>query len=166
MLVGSEQPVEMDWRRWQERLAAHNWQHDLADSTLSRPAQIAALLSLDPETARAVGAGRPSTDLRPFLEFLAPDAYEPGLWEANARLLVEGYRPPRDRIRGLPPGMEPQLKRLVAGKRLLLFSLLRRDAGDMRGAVDWLRTAEQVAGDDPEIVRYGRQLRLEAAARR
>jgi hypothetical protein len=53
------------------------------------------------------------------------------------------------------------VRSLVAGKRLLLFSLLERDAGSADGAVHWLSLALQVAGDDPEIQRYARQLRAE-----
>jgi len=165
MLVGSERPIALDWRQWLERLQAHPLQTDLADSNLARPAQVAALLLLDPPACRLVGRGRPSTDLFPRLEFLAPAAYRPGLWEANAKLLVEAYRSPVARIQGLPPELVPHLLRLVAGKRLLLFSLLRRDASDMEGAVGFLRQALQVAGDDPEITRFAYQLAAETGAR-
>ena len=130
------------------------------------PAQVAALIQLDPGACREVGQGRPSTDLHPRLEFLAPAAYRPGLWQANARLLVEAYRSPIERITGLPPELRPHLQRLVAGKRLLLFSLLRREAGDLKGALGFLSQALQVAGDDPEITRYARQLEAEVGGRR
>jgi hypothetical protein len=166
MLVGSDHPLDLDWQRWSQRLKDHPLQHDVADSVLSRPAQIAALLHLDPAASNRVGQGEPSTDRHPFLEFLAPDAYRPGLWEANARILVEGYTSPLDRIRGLPQELVPDLQRLVAGKRLLLFSLLRRDARDPEGARMWLQRALQVAGDDPEIIRYGQQLAAELRGER
>jgi spermidine synthase len=161
MLLGSTTPIELDWQRWQRRLKAHALRADLEDSVLAWPGQFAALLQLDPEACRLIGEGPPSTDLHPHLEFLAPAAYRPGLWEANARLLVEGYRSPFGRIEGLPPGAEAELRRLVAGKRLLLFSLLRRNDGDLRSAVAFLGRALEIAGDDPEIVRYANQLRAE-----
>jgi len=61
--------------------------------------------------------------------------------------------------------MEPQLQRLVAGKRLLLFSLLARADGDLPTAQRWLTNAMQVAGDDPEIVYYARQFAAETRGR-
>jgi spermidine synthase len=161
MFLGSDQPIHLDWQRWQEILDHHSLRDDLGASSLSTPAQIAALLQLDPDGCRAVGRGEPSTDLHPRLEFLAPAAYQPGIWGANARVLVESYTSPMAHIENLPPGMEPQLQRLVAGKRLLLFSLLERSQGNLAGARQWLAQAMQIAGDDPEVVFYGRQLAAE-----
>ena len=165
MLLGSDRPVELDWQRWQEFLGNHALHDDLKTSALSTPAQIAALLQLDPDGCGVVGRGEPSTDLHPRLEFLAPAAYQPGLWPANARLLVESYTSPINRIKNLPPGMRSELQRLVAGKRLLLFSLLERSQGNFAGAQRWLASAMQIAGDDPEIVFYGRQLAAEMRKR-
>ncbi|MEE4272592.1 MAG: fused MFS/spermidine synthase [Thermoanaerobaculales bacterium] len=161
MLVGSDGPLDLDWERWLTGIEHHALRDDLATSALHHPAQIAALLQLDPEGCRAVGAGAPATDLHPRLEFLAPAAYEPGLWPANARTLVEAYTSPVGRIANLPPDMGAQLQRLVAGKRLLLFSLLERTDGNLEAARTWLGRAVQVAGDDPEIVFYARQLEAE-----
>ena len=154
MLMGSDRPLDLDWRRWQRLLEEHPLRADLAASALATPAQIAALLQLDPEACRQIGSGAPSTDLHPSLEFLAPAAYRPGLWAANARVLVDGYSSPLDRIRGLPPTLHEDLRRLVAGKRLLLFALLERDAGNAAEARRWLGMAIQVAGDDPEVRMY------------
>jgi len=165
MLVGSDGSLDLDWERWRSGIERHALRNDLATSALHHPAQIAALLQLDPEGCRAVGAGAPATDLHPRLEFLAPAAYEPGLWPANAQMLIEAYTSPVDRIANLPPGMDGQLQRLVAGKRLLLFSLLERTDGNMEGARTWLGRAMQVAGDDPEIVFYGKQLAAETQSR-
>jgi spermidine synthase len=165
MLVGSERPIGLDWQRWRDVLDHHPLRDDLATSALAHPAQIAALLQLDPAGCRTVGRGSPSTDLHPRLEFIAAAAYEPGLWTANARVLVEAYRSPFDRIEHLPPGMEPQLQRLIAGKRLLLFSLLERADGNLEAARGWLGQALQIAGDDPEVVFYGRQLAAETQGR-
>jgi spermidine synthase len=165
MLVGGDEPLTLDWRRWQDVLDSHPLRDDLAASALARPAQIAALLLLDPEGCRNVGRGELSTDLHPRLEFLAPAAYQKGLWPANARMLVEAYISPLDRIEHLPPGMEPHLQRLIAGKRLLLFSLLERSKGDFAAAEQWLHKAMQIAGDDPEVVHYGRQLAAESRER-
>ena len=39
----------------------------------------------------------------------------------------------------------------MAGKRLLLFALLARDAGNAAEARRWLGLAQEVAGDDPEV---------------
>ncbi len=61
--------------------------------------------------------------------------------------------------------MDSQLQRLVAGKRLLLFSLLARADGDLAGARQWLAQAMQIAGDDPEVVFYARQLAAETQGR-
>jgi hypothetical protein len=166
MFLGSDQPIQLDWQRWQEILDHHSLRDDLGASALSTPAQIAALLQLDPDGCRAVGRGEPSTDLHPRLEFLAPAAYQPGIWGANARVLVESYTSPMAQIDNLPPGMEPQLQRLVAGKRLLLFSLLERADGNREGARRWLAQAMQIAGDDPEVVFYGRQLAAESRGQR
>lgn len=165
MFVGSDRPIELDWQRWQTVLDSHTLSDDLATSALHHPAQIAALLQLDPGGCRAVAAGSPSTNAHPRLEFLAPAAYQPGLWPANAQTLVEAYTSPISRIRGLPPGMDSQLQRLVAGKRLLLFSLLARADGDLPTAQRWLTNAIQVAGDDPEIVYYARQFAAETQGR-
>ncbi len=161
MLVGSDDPLDLDWLRWQRVLDTHGLPDDLAASSLATPAQIAALLQLDPASIRRISAGAPSTDLHPRLEFLAPAAYRPGLWAANARLLVEGYDSPIDQIRNVPPVLIEPVRRLVAGKRLLLFSLLERDAGNAAGATRWLRQAVAVAGDDPEVQHYARQLAAE-----
>ena len=166
MLLGSDQPIQLDWQRWQKLLERHSLRDDLGASALSTPAQIAALLQLDPDGCRAVGREEPSTDLHPRLEFLAPAAYQPGIWPANARVLVESYTSPMARIENLPPGMEPQLQRLVAGKRLLLFSLLERSQGNLAGARQWLSQAMQIAGNDPEVVFYGRQLAAEMRSQR
>jgi spermidine synthase len=161
MLVGSEQPLDLDWQRWQHRLDGHGRRDDLAASALATPAQIAALLQLSPEACRRLSLGPPSTDLHPWLEFLAPAAYRDGLWAANARLLVDGYQSPLGRIRGLPPPLAEAVRSLVAGKRLLLFSLLERSAGNAAGTQHWLSLALQVAGDDPEIQHYARQVSVE-----
>jgi spermidine synthase len=157
VLVGAEGPLSLDWQRWQRALDGHRLRDDLAASALATPAQIAALLQLDPEACRRIGAGPPSTDLHPHLEFLAPAAYRPGLWAANARVLVDAYRSPVDRIRGLPDELREPVRRLVAGKRLLLFSLLERDGGNVAEARRWLQLALEVAGDDPEVQIYARQ---------
>jgi len=161
MFVGSDGPLDLDWEKWRSMLETHALRNDLATSALHHPAQIAALFQLDPDGCRAIAAGEPATDLHPRLEFLAPAAYESGLWPANAKMLIEAYTSPISRISNLPPGMEPQLQRLVAGKRLLLFSLLERTDGNLEGARTWLGRAMQVAGDDPEIVFYGQQLAAE-----
>jgi predicted membrane-bound spermidine synthase len=166
MLVGGDRPLDLDWNRWQRVLDEHGWPADLAASALATPAQIAALLQLDPDACRRLALGPPSTDLHPRLEFLAPAAYRPGLWTANARLLVDGYQSPLGRIRGLPPSLTEAVRSLVAGKRLLLFSLLERDAGNAAGAAHWLSLALQVAGDDPELQYYARQVNAELGSDR
>ncbi len=166
MLLGSDQPLDLDWQRWQRQIESHAFRDDLAASALSSPAQIAALFQLDPTGCARVGAGEPSTDLHPRLEFLAPAAYRPGLWPANAQVLVEAYTSPIDRISNLPKGMDLELQRVVAGKRLLLFSLLERSEGNLTGARQWLTQAMQIAGDDPEVVFYGRQLAAEMRGQR
>jgi len=165
MLLGSDDPLELDWQRWREQLQRHALRDDLEASALSTPAQITALFQLDPAGCRAVGAGEPSTDLHPRLEFLAPAAYRPGLWPANAQVLIEAYTSPIGRIENLPTGMELELQRVVAGKRLLLFSLLARADGDLPTARRWLAQAVQIAGDDPEVVFYARQFAMETQGR-
>jgi spermidine synthase len=161
MLAGSDRPLDLDWNRWQLLLGEYGQPEDLAASALATPAQIAALLQLDPVACRRLGLGPPSTDLHPRLEFLAPAAYREGLWEANARLLIDNYQSPLGRIRGLPPSRAEAVRTLVAGKRLLLFSLLERNAGNASGTRHWLSLALQVAGDDPEIQHYARQVSAE-----
>jgi len=165
MLVGSDRPLELDWERWRTVIDRHQLRSDLASSALAAPAQIAALIQLDPDGCRTIGRGAPSTDLHPRLEFIAPAAYEPGLWPANARLLVEAYTSPVPRIEHLPRGLAPELERLVAGKRLLLFSLLERADGHLAGARQWLSQAIRIAGDDPEVQFYARQLDAETRGR-
>jgi spermidine synthase len=167
MLLGSDEPIVLDWNRWRTVLESHPLRADLQTSNLGHVGQIAVLFHLDPANCREFGRGTPSTDLHPRLEFLAPAAYEPGVYQANARALVEASAAPLDRIVNLPPDVRPHLERLVAGKRLLLFSLLDRNDGDLDGAAHWLSRAMQIAPDDPEVVQYGRQLALErrAAAR-
>ena len=165
MLLGSDEPLDLDWQRWQTQIEAHAFLDDLAASALSSPAQITALFQLDPAGCARVGTGEPSTDLHPRLEFLAPAAYQPGLWPANAKVLVEAYTSPIDRIGNLPGGMGIELQRVVAGKRLLLFSLLARAEGDLPTARGWLAQAVQIAGDDPEVVFYARQFAAESQRR-
>jgi predicted membrane-bound spermidine synthase len=165
MLLGGDS-LDLDWRSWQESLDGYARPQDLAASSLATPGQIAALIQLDPESSRLLARGEPSSDLRPYLEFLAPAAYQPGLWRANARLLVESYRSPLPMIRNVPPGYEEPIRRLVAGKRLLLFSLIERADGNRDTAVRWLRQALAIAGDDPEVQHYARQLRNELSAGR
>ena len=166
MLVGGESAPDLDWQRWRRVIGDFKNPNDLAASSLATPAQIASLLQLDPAACLAVAQGPPSTDLHPHLEFLAPAAYQPGLWQANAQLLVEAYTSPLGSIRGLPRELENELRRLVAGKRLLLFSLLERNEGNAEGTLRWLRQALAVAGDDPEIQHYARQVQGELEGRR
>lgn len=161
VLIGSQAPIELDWHLWDRRLAEIAHQDDLIDSVLQRPAQIAALLQLDTEACRKVGLPPASTDRHPVLEFLEPDAYEDGVWTANARTLIEGYAAPLDEIDGLPRSLVPALQRLIAGKRLLLFSQLARNERRTDEARMWLQKAASVAGDDPEIRRFAEQGRLE-----
>ncbi len=165
MLVGSNRPIVLDWDHWRAVIDNHRLRDDLATSALAAPAQIAALIQLGPDGCRTVGRGAPSTDLHPRLEFIAPAAYEPGLWTANARLLVEAYTSPIPRIDHLPRDLLPDLQRLIAGKRLLLFSLLERADGNFAGAHQWLAQAIRIAGDDPEVVFYARQLDAETKGR-
>ncbi len=154
VLIGPLAEPVLDWSTWRERLHAFRYPVDLADSVLSSPGQIAALLTLDPSGCRAVALPPPSTDLHPRLEFLAPAAFEPRIWEANARTLVGMYSPPFGEIHAIPPEAIGPLKRLVAGKRLLLFSMLRLEAGDPAGARDWAGRAVAVAPEDPEVRRW------------
>ncbi len=163
VLIGSTEPPLLDWETWRRRLRAHAFRRDLADSALSSPGQIAALLLLGPEACRRLGEPPPSTDLHPYLEFLAPAAFEPGLWGANARLIASAGQPSLEAIRGLPPAARPALERLLAGKRLLLESMLRLEAGDLAGARAALARALQVAPEDPELHRW--RLRLQEAER-
>lgn len=165
MLLGGDGPVDLDWERWRRRLKRHTLISDLGTTALHHPAQIAALLQLDPSGCRSVAAGSPASDLFPRLEFLAPAAYRPGLWRTNARILVEAYNSPIPEIVNLPKGMDAELRRLVAGKRLLLFSLLERTDGNLDGARSWLDQALRIAGDDPEIIIYARQLAAELQGR-
>ncbi len=163
VLIGSTGPPLLDWEVWRRRLRAHRFRRDLADSALSSPGQVAALLLLDPEACRELGAPPPSTDLHPYLEFLAPAAFEPGWWAANAHLLAAHARSSLEEIRGLPPAARPALRRLLAGKRLLLGSMLRLEASDLPGAWAALGRALEVAPEDPELLRW--RIRLEEASR-
>jgi len=47
----------------------------------------------------------------------------------------------------------------------LLFSLLERADGNLDAARRWLAQALQIAGDDPEVVFYGRQFAAETQGR-
>ena len=157
MFLGANGSLQLNWLQWQERLAKHPLRSDLADSNLHAAGQIAAVFYLNPSACAQLGDLRPSTDLRPDLEFLAPAAYRPGLWRTNVETLLDHYRSPLHDIDGLPQELVPPLKRLVAGKKLLTFALVRRDAGDREGMAMWLERARQIAGDDPEVLR-ARQL--------
>ena len=157
VLIGSIDPIVLDWDRWSERLSGFRHPADLVDSALSTPAQIAAVMQLDSDACRAVGLRPYSTDSHPTIEFLEPAAFEPGVWKANARTLIEAYRSPLDSIERLPPDLVPALQRLIAGKRLLLFSQLERNEGDGPQAAAWLRKAATVAPGDPEIIRFAEQ---------
>jgi hypothetical protein len=156
----------MDWNLWSDRLGSFEQQADLVDAVLQTPAQIAALLQLNTEGCQSVGRPPYSSDLVPILEFLEPEAFEPGVWQANAQTLIEAYASPLDSIQGLPAHLIPEVRRLVAGKRLLLFSQLERNEGRMNQASDWLSKAISVVPEDPEIIRFAEQGRREGWYRR
>lgn len=158
VLIGSTEPPLLHWGVWRRRLREHAFRHDLADSALSSPGQITAVLLLGPEACRKLGLPPPSTDLHPYLEFLAPAAYQPGLWAANTRRLVQRRKPGFPEIRGIPLKVRPALGRLLMGKRLLLDSMLRLEAGDPAGARTALAEALRVAPEDPELRRWGARL--------
>lgn len=159
VLAGGDGPLDLDWNRWRRVLDNHPLATELAASALATPGQIAAIAHLPPAAVGLVADGAPSTDLYPRLEFLAPEAYRPGLWEANAKLLIEAYRSPLGLIRNLPPEAVDDVRRLVAGKRLLLFSRLERQRGDLRAAGAFLATALEISPRDPELQGYAAEMR-------
>lgn len=161
VLIGSDQPIDLDWTIWTDRLGEFEQPSDLIDAVLQTPAQIAALMQLDTEGCHAVGLSPFSSDLFPILEFLEPEAFASGVWKANARTLIETYRSPLDEIEHLPRHLLPEIRRLIAGKRLLLFSQLEWTEGHWREAESWLRKALTVAHDDPEITRFAQQAQRE-----
>ena len=75
----------------------------------------------------------------------------------DTKTLIEAYESPIAEIRGLPPQLVGPVRRLVAGKRLLLFSQLELAAGRRQDAAAWLARAIEVAPEDPEIIRFARQ---------
>ncbi len=157
VLIGSDQPIKMNWNLWQERLRTFEETADLVDSVLQTPAQIAALMQLDTQGCQTVGLSPLSTDSAPVLEFLEPAAFAPGVWKANAQTLIEAYDSPLSDIKGLPEVLVPDLQRLIAGKRLLLFCQLERNDGHFDDAAAWLAKALAVVPEDPEIRRYALQ---------
>ncbi len=161
VLIGSNRPIAMDWNTWAERLRAFEEPSDLIDAILQTPAQIAALMQLDTEGCRSVSLSPSSSDLVPILEFLEPAAFESGVWKANAQTLIEAYDSPIEAIRGIPGHLVPDIRRLIAGKRLLLFSQLEWNEGRLTEAASWLAKALQVAPEDPEITRFAHQARKE-----
>ena len=166
VLIGSDQAIEMDWDLWTDRLQAFEEPSDLIDAVLQTPAQIAALMQLDTQGCQTVSQSPFSSDLVPILEFLEPEAFEPGVWQANAQILIENYASPLNSIRGLPPHIVQDVRRLIAGKRLLLFSQLERNEGRMNEAESWLVKAISVVPEDPEIIRFAEQAQREGWYRR
>ena len=166
VLIGSDRPIEMNWQTWADRLRDFEEPSDLVDAVLQTPAQIAALMQLDSEGCRSVSLSPHSSDLLPILEFLEPEAFEAGVWQANAQTLIEAYNSPLGAIHGLPPHLIPDIQRLIAGKRLLLFSQLEWNEGRLTEAAGWLLKALQVAPEDPEIRRFADQARREGWLRR
>ncbi len=166
VLIGSDQAISMDWNTWTDRLRAFEEPPDLIDAVLQTPAQIAALMQLDTQGCRSVSLSPSSSDLVPVLEFLEPAAFENGVWKANAKTLIEGYHSPLEAIRNVPPHLVPDIKRLIAGKRLLLFSQLEWNEGQLTEAASWLAKALQVAPEDPEINRFAHQAQREGWLRR
>ncbi len=157
VLIGSMEAMTLDWERWRRVLEDFQYPGDLVDSCLSSPAQIATLFQLDEVGIRRIARGPASTDHHPILEFLEPEAFEPGCWEANAKALIEAYDSPLEEIHSLPTGFIPDLKRLVAAKRLLLFAQLQLRASHPREAFHWLQKAQRLAPSDPEILRFARE---------
>ncbi len=161
VLIGSDQPIDLDWGLWRDRLRAFEEPSDLIDAVLQTPAQIAALLQLDTRGCHTVSRTPFSSDLLPVLEFLEPEAFEPGVWKVNAQTLIEAYNSPLNSIRNLPADLIPDIQRLIAGKRLLLFSQLDWNEGHLKEAEAWLLKALSVAPQDPEIIRFARQAHVE-----
>lgn len=159
LLIGSDAPIPLDWEEWKNRL--HEFQHpeDLLDSCLSTPAQIATVFQLKARGIQAIARPPASTDAHPFLEFLEPAAYDPGCWKTNARHLIEAYDSPLEEIRHLPAELIPDLQRLIAGKRLLLFAQLELEESHPRAAFEWLQRAQNMTPGDPEIQRFSQQFR-------
>ncbi len=166
VLIGSDQPIEMEWQTWADRLLAFEEPSDLVDAVLQTPSQIGSLMQLDTQGCRAVSLSPHSSDLFPILEFLEPAAFEAGVWKANAQTLIEAYNSPLGNISGLPPHLIPDIRRLIAGKRLLLFSQLEWNEGRWSQAEGWLLKALQVAPEDPEIIRFADQAHQEGWLRR
>jgi spermidine synthase len=161
VMLGSNRPMPLDWDGWRDRLARNTARDSLARSALEAPGQIAALLVLDDAASARFGSAMIASDLMPRLEFLEPAAFEPGLWQNNARLLLKFYTSPVDELAGLSTATHAALERLIAGKRLLLFAQLDRDAGRLVQAQRWLEQALEIAGADPEVQMLATQARRE-----
>ena len=86
--------------------------------------------------------------------------------QSTAQTLIEAYESPIEAIRGMPPHLVPDIRRLIAGKRLLLFSQLEWNEGRLKEAASWLAKALQVAPEDPEIIRFAQQAQREGWFRR
>ena len=165
VLVGRERPLDLDWRLWSGRLAT------TASPTTFRlgPGRAGPDRGSPPARPRGVPRGR----RRPALHRPPPPPRvpRPGRLPAGAlggqRQRPGGGLPFADRPDPQPAERDGgRAERLVAGKRLLLFAMLERDRGDLDGSLVWLRRALQVAGDDPEVVDFARQVEAESRAPR
>ncbi|MBN2056697.1 hypothetical protein JW905_17350, partial [bacterium] len=141
ILIGSENGVTMDHRRFAAVLVDHRIHADLEELQLAAPEAVATCYLLGPrELARVCGGAPMNTEDRPIIEFSSPRSMYKLTEVANLRMLFEAGTPPTTRFadqKDMRLTGDWSMNDLAANARaadLVTSGNLRFGEGDMEGA--------------------------------
>ena len=87
IMVGTMQPLAIDWERLKEKMAPPRVHRSLEDIDLGNAFALLNSLVMDEETLRRyVGEGPLNTDDHPYISFVSPKGYSSGSWEVLENL--------------------------------------------------------------------------------
>ena len=87
IMVGTMQPLAIDWERLKEKMAPPRVHRSLEDIDLGNSFALLNSLVMDEETLRRyVGEGPLNTDDHPYISFVSPKGYSSGSWEVLEHL--------------------------------------------------------------------------------
>ena len=87
IMVGTMQPLAIDWERLKEKMAPPRVHRSLEDIDLGNAFALLNSLVMDEETLRRyVGEGPLNTDDHPYISFVSPKGYSSGSWEVLEHL--------------------------------------------------------------------------------
>ena len=165
IMVGTMQPLAIDWERLQEKMTPRRVQRSLADIDLGDGFALLNSLVMDESALRRyVGEGPLNTDDHPHISFVSPRGYASGSWE-----VLEDLAPHRTSARSLLTTSSAAVRHKLeayfrAGEHALTGDIMRLQNRDRAAARAYQRALRANPADSSSA--YFFQLLAEQLSRR